>query len=52
MKLHWYYVTRGMGVFLILYGLLVDHSPDRGTILLGGFGFLGLDKVARSEPDK
>lgn len=49
MNFKWFYVTRGLGLFLILYGLLVDHTPERSTILLGGFGLLGLDKVARSE---
>lgn len=48
--LRWYYATRALGVAVLLYGLLVDHSPDRGTIILIGSGLLGLDKVARSEP--
>lgn len=48
--LRWYFVTRGVGLVLVVYGLLVDHTPERGTILVGGFGLIGLDKVARSEP--
>lgn len=51
-KFHWFYVTRGLGVLLVVYGLLVDHTGERGTIILTGAGFLGLDKVARSEPPK
>ena len=47
--LPWFYVTRGFGILLIVYGLLVDKTGERGTILLGGFGLLGLDKVARSD---
>lgn len=35
-----------------LYGLLVDHSPDRATLILTGAGLMGLDKVARSETKK
>lgn len=46
----WYFVTRAMGAFLVMYGLLVDDSADRGTIILSGLGLLGVDKVARSEP--
>jgi hypothetical protein len=45
----WYYTTRLMGIALIMYGLLIDQTPERGTILLGGFGLLGLDRVARSD---
>lgn len=32
-----------------MYGLLVDKTPERGSIILGGFGLLGLEKVARGE---
>lgn len=46
--LQWYHFTRVLGVSLIIYGL-VDHSAERGTILLGGFGLLGLEPVARSD---
>jgi hypothetical protein len=45
----WYYATRGIGATMVLYGLLVDASAERGTIILTGAGLLGLDKVARSE---
>jgi hypothetical protein len=38
-----------MGVSVLLYGLLVDDTPERGSIILGGFGLLGLEKVARGE---
>jgi len=50
-KLHvpWYYVTRGLGAGFLVFGLLFDSSPDRGTIILTGAGLLGIDKVARSE---
>lgn len=48
----WYFITRSLGVMLVLYGLLVDHTVDRSTILLGGFGLLGLEKVARSDSHK
>lgn len=46
----WYYVTRVLGSFILLYGILADHSPERGTIILTGAGILGIDKVARSDP--
>jgi hypothetical protein len=48
----WFYATRGLGVVFLLYGLLHDHSGDRGTIILTGAGLIGVDKVARSEPGK
>ena len=51
-KIEWFYVTRAIGVFVFLYGVLVDHSPERGTIILAGAGLAGFDKVARSEPSK
>ena len=38
-----------MGITVLLYGLLVDKTPERGSIILGGFGLLGLEKVARGE---
>lgn len=34
---------------MILFGLLVDHSEERSTIILTGAGLLGIDKVARNE---
>ena len=46
----WYYVTRSLGVAILLFGVFGDHSTDRGTIILTGAGLLGIDKVARSEP--
>ena len=48
----WYYVTRLMGVVLVMYGVFGDDSSDRGTIILTGAGLLGFDKVARSESGK
>lgn len=48
-QLRWYHITRLIGVVVLLYGLLLDKSPERGTIILGGFGLIGFDKVARSE---
>lgn len=46
----WYFATRALGTVFLLYGLLADHSGERGTIILTGAGLLGIDKVARSEP--
>lgn len=51
MNLHWYYFTRALGVGVMLYGLLFDHSPERGTIILTGAGFAGYDRVARTDKD-
>lgn len=48
----WYFGTRLLGIIVLAYGLVADHSAERGTIILGGFGLLGLDKVARSETKK
>lgn len=48
----WAYATRSLGVFLILYGLLFDRSEDRGTIIIGGFGLVGVDRVAKSDEKK
>lgn len=42
----WFWVTRGIGVTFALYGLLIDRSTERGTIILTGAGFLGFDRVA------
>lgn len=50
--LPWFYATRGLGVVLLLYGLLVDQTPERGTIILGGLGLLGVEKVAKSDESK
>lgn len=52
LPLPWYYVTRTLGVLLIVYGLLLDDSPERGTIILGGLGLAGYDTVKRSEPSE
>lgn len=49
-QIKWHFITRGLGVLLVLYGVLGDHTPERGTIILTGAGMLGIDKVARSEP--
>jgi hypothetical protein len=46
----WYYVSRATGLFILLYGLIFDHTGDRSTLILTGAGLMGLDKVARSEP--
>jgi hypothetical protein len=51
-QIPWYYVTRSLGLIMILYGVFFDHSPERGTIILAGTGFAGVDKVARSESPK
>lgn len=51
-NLKWYYITRLLGALCFLYGLLVDHTPDRATLILTGAGLMGLDKVARSESPK
>lgn len=48
-RFHWYYWTRLLGSSLILFGLLVDHTEQRSTIILTGAGLLGIDKVARNE---
>lgn len=45
----WYYATRIAGLSMLGFGVLVDHTPERGTIILTGAGLLGIDKVARSE---
>lgn len=48
----WYYATRVLGAFILLYGVLADHTPERGTLILTGAGLLGIDKVARTEQSK
>lgn len=45
----WYYWTRLLGSITILFGLFVDTSGERSTIILTGAGLLGIDKVARSD---
>lgn len=52
LNLPWFYFTRALGALLVLYGMLIDQSPERGTIILGGLGLLGVEKVAKSEPSK
>jgi hypothetical protein len=47
--LRWFHATRLLGALCFLYGLLIDHTPDRATLILAGAGMMGLDKVARSE---
>ena len=51
-QLQWFHATRLLGALCVLYGLFIDHSPDRATIIITGAGMLGLEKVARSEPGK
>lgn len=36
---------------MILYGILVDRSDDRGTIILSGVGFLGYEFVKKADKD-
>lgn len=48
--LRWYYATRVLGVAMICFGILADHTAERGTIILTGAGLLGFDKVARTAP--
>jgi hypothetical protein len=45
----WYWVTRTVGIFTAMYGLLIDKSPERGTIILAGFGLAGFDFAARKD---
>ena len=48
----WYYWTRLLGSGMILFGVIVDESDERRTIILTGAGLLGIDKVARNESSK
>ncbi len=48
-EIRWYHVTRALGVLVFLYGVFVDDSPERGTIILTGAGLAGFDKVARTD---
>lgn len=50
-EVKWFHITRAIGVAVFLYGVFLDRSPERGTIILTGAGLAGFDKVARSEPD-
>ena len=45
----WFHATRFLGITVLAYGLLVDDTPERGSIILGGFALLGIEKVARTE---
>ena len=45
----WYYMTRALGVLMAGYGLLVDKSPERGTIIVTGAGLAGFDRVVRRD---
>lgn len=49
LNIPWYFVTRALGVLMLVYGLLLDHTGERGTIILGALGLLGLEKVARTD---
>ena len=48
--IRWWHVTRTIGVLVFLYGVFLDDSPERGTVILVGAGMAGFDRVARS-PD-
>lgn len=47
--LRWFHITRSVGVLVFLYGVFMDDSPERGTIILLGAGLAGFDKVSRTE---
>lgn len=48
-KIEWFHITRAIGVLVFLYGVFLDSSGERGTIILTGAGLAGFDKVARPE---
>ena len=48
-KLPWYFFTRAIGAIAALYELVLDRSPERGTIIIAAFGLMGFDWVARRE---
>jgi len=48
-KIEWFHITRAVGVLVFLYGVFLDTSGERGTIILTGAGLAGFDKVARPE---
>jgi hypothetical protein len=48
-EIKWWHVTRTIGVIVFLYGVFIDDSPERGTIIMAGAGFAGFDRVARAE---
>lgn len=45
-SVRWYHVTRAIGVLVFLFGVFLDESSERGTIILAGAGMAGFDKVA------
>lgn len=49
LNIPWYYVTRLLGVAMLVYGMVLDHTGERGTIILGALGLIGLEKVARTD---
>lgn len=51
-RLRWFHVTRALGVLMVAYGVVVDHTPDRGTIILTGAGIAGFDRVKSSDEKK
>jgi len=50
--LRWWHVTRAVGIVVFLYGVFMDDSPERGTIILLGAGLAGFDKVSRADSPK
>jgi hypothetical protein len=48
-SLPWYYFTRVLGAAILCFGVFLDNTPERGTLILTGAGLLGIDKVARSD---
>lgn len=48
----WYHVTRAIGIVVFLYGVFMDDSPERGTVILLGAGLAGFDKVSRADSPK
>ena len=48
----WYYATRVAGLTLLGFGAFIDHTAERGTLIITGAGLLGIDKIARSEGSK
>ena len=46
--IRWFHVTRALGALVFLYGVFVDDSPERGTVVLIGAGMAGFDKFTRT----
>ncbi len=44
----WYVLTRTIGAAILLYGVFGDQTPERGTIIMTGAGFMGFDSVLNS----